>query len=67
MDKATDRLLSDIESARPETPIDRLRAGYVRSNPFELSQADRERIAAAKAKHYQTACEMVTRAMGGAR
>jgi hypothetical protein len=60
-DRATDRLLRDVFSARPETAIDRLRAGYVRDYPLELTTADRERIAAQMNRHKQVVCEIVVR------
>jgi hypothetical protein len=61
MDKQTNRLLRDVFSARPETHIDRLRAGYVREYPLELTPADHERIAAQMNRHRQTVVEVVVR------
>lgn len=60
-DRATNRLIRDVFSARPETAIDRLRAGYVREYPLALTAADRERIAAQMNKYKQTVCEVVVR------
>ena len=56
-----ERILNDVFSARPETHIDRLRAGYVRDYPLELTTADRERIAAQMTRHKQVVVEVVVR------
>jgi len=63
MNNPLDRLLSDIAASRDETPRERLRAGYVKADPFELDPADRAMIAAKKAAHASRAHAMLTRAM----
>lgn len=57
--KHFDRLCCDIAASPDPTGPDRLVAGYVRADPFTLTDADRERIAAYKARAIAGAMRMI--------
>lgn len=39
-DRQTDRLLRDVFASRPETNVERLRAGYVVPKPFDVEKGE---------------------------
>lgn len=39
-DRLTDKLLRDVFASRPETPMERLRAGYVAPTPFQAEKGE---------------------------
>jgi hypothetical protein len=63
MSSPEERFVADAWTAHDETPRERLRAGYVKADPFALDAADRAMIAAKKAAHASRAHAMLTRAM----
>jgi len=39
-ERLTDKLLRDVFASRPETPLERLRAGYVAPTPFQCEKGE---------------------------